>query len=156
MEKLVLDACCSSRMFWFDKEDDRAVFNDIRSESHILCDGRELTIKPDTQQDFTNMSEFNDNQFKLVVFDPPHLKNLGDESWMCKKYGKLSGDWQKMLTDGFKECFRVLDLHGVLIFKWNEDQIKVSEILKLTDQKPLFGHKSGKRSNTHWIAFIKS
>ena len=40
--KKVLDACCGSRMFWLDKNDDRAHFNDIRKESHILCDGREL------------------------------------------------------------------------------------------------------------------
>ncbi|MFX7021108.1 SAM-dependent methyltransferase, partial [Acinetobacter baumannii] len=32
---------------------------------------------------------------------------------------------------------------------------KVSEVLALTDQKPLFGHISGKRSNTHWITFMK-
>ncbi|TCB75630.1 SAM-dependent methyltransferase, partial [Acinetobacter sp. ANC 4177] len=39
--------------------------------------------------------------------------------------------------------------------KWNETQIKVSEILELTDQKPVFGHISGKRANTHWITFMK-
>lgn len=33
--------------------------------------------------------------------------------------------------------------------------IKVSEILKLTPEKPVFGHISGKRSNTHWICFMK-
>ena len=31
----------------------------------------------------------------------------------------------------------------------------VSEILALTDQQPLFGHKSGKRVNTHWMTFMK-
>lgn len=45
---------------------------------------------------------------------------------------------------------------GILIFKWNEDQIKVSEILALTNEKPLFGHKSGKRMSTHWITFMKA
>ena len=44
---------------------------------------------------------------------------------------------------------------GVLIFKWNETQIKVSEILELTNHKPVFGHISGKRANTHWITFMK-
>ena len=43
-----------------------------------------------------------------------------------------------------------------LIFKWNETDIKVSDILKLTSEKPIFGHKSGKRSNTHWICFQKN
>lgn len=46
--KTILDPCCGSRMFWFDKKDDRAVFTDKRSEQHILCDGRELIIEPDT------------------------------------------------------------------------------------------------------------
>lgn len=41
------------------------------------------------------------------------------------------------------------------MFKWNESEVKVSEILKLTDVKPLYGHKSGKRSDTHWIVFMK-
>jgi hypothetical protein len=44
---------------------------------------------------------------------------------------------------------------GVLIFKWNETQVTVSELLALTDEKPLFGHKSGKREKTHWITFMK-
>lgn len=37
----------------------------------------------------------------------------------------------------------------------NSCRYKVGEVLKLTDQKPIFGHKSGKRSNTHWICFMK-
>lgn len=37
----------------------------------------------------------------------------------------------------------------------NETDIKVSEILKLTSETPIFGHPSGKRSNTHWICFMK-
>lgn len=60
-----------------------------------------------------------------------------------------------MLAKGFKECFRVLKPGGFLIFKWNETDIKVSEVLKLTPEKPIFGHISGKRSNTHWICFMK-
>ncbi len=43
----ILDMCCGSRMFWFDKEDPRAVFSDIRAEEHTLCDGRHLVISPD-------------------------------------------------------------------------------------------------------------
>ena len=49
----------------------------------------------------------------------------------------------------------MLAIGGVLIFKWNETQIKVSEILELTNHKPVFGHISGKRANTHWITFMK-
>lgn len=59
------------------------------------------------------------------------------------------------LKAGFEECMRVLEPFGTLIFKWNENQIKVSEILTAIGQEPLFGHKSGKLSNTHWMSFMK-
>lgn len=152
--KKILDPCCGSRMFWFDKQDNRAVFTDKRKENHILCDGRELVIEPDMIMDFTNL-KFDDESFYIVVFDPPHLRKAGPDSWMAKKYGKLDENWPSMIRDGFAECFRVLKPNGTLIFKWNETQIKVSEILKLTDQKPVVGHISGKRANTHWICFLK-
>lgn len=29
-EKLILDACCGSRMFWFDKEEEHTIYGDIR------------------------------------------------------------------------------------------------------------------------------
>ena len=152
--KLILDACCGSRMFWFDKNHPSVIYADQRKEDHTLCDGRTLEISPDVQIDFRDMP-FNDGQFKLVVFDPPHLVKAGPQSWLALKYGKLNQDWREDIRKGFIECFRVLATDGVLIFKWNETQIKVSEILALTDQKPLFGHISGKRANTHWITFMK-
>ncbi len=153
--KPILDPCCGSRMFWFDKKDERAaVFTDKRSEQHTLCDGRELIIEPDMVMDFTDL-QFDDEQFHMVVFDPPHLRKAGKDSWMALKYGKLDETWPIMIRDGFAECFRVLKPNGTLIFKWNEDQIPVKDILALTDQKPVVGHRSGKRSNTHWICFLK-
>ncbi|EGL7480410.1 SAM-dependent methyltransferase, partial [Salmonella enterica] len=51
--------------------------------------------------------------------------------------------------------FRVLRPHGVLIFKWNETQIPVSQILALTDVKPAIGQRTGKNDKTHWIIFVK-
>ena len=152
--KTILDPCCGSRMFWFDKKDKRAVFTDKRSEHHTLCDGRELIIEPDIVMDFTDL-QFGDEQFHMVVFDPPHLRKAGKDSWMALKYGKLDETWPLMIRDGFAECFRVLKPNGTLVFKWNEDQIPVKDILALTDQKPVVGHRSGKRSNTHWICFLK-
>lgn len=71
------------------------------------------------------------------------------------KYGALYRDWQDMLSKGFAECFRVLKPNGTLIFKWSETDIKVSEVLALTKQNPVLGHISGKRSNTHWLLFVK-
>lgn len=152
--KLILDACCGSRMMWFDRQNENTVYADKRTETHTLCDGRSLEINPDIEMDFRDMP-FIDGQFKLVVFDPPHWIKAGAQSWLALKYGKLNQDWREDIRKGFSECFRVLATDGVLIFKWNETQIKVSEILALTDQKPLFGHISGKRANTHWITFMK-
>lgn len=156
----VLDCCCGSRMFWFDKNDTRAVFVDKRKETHVLTDttrkpgSRVLKIDPDCQADFTKLP-FGDETFSLVVFDPPHLIRAGKNGWLAKKYGKLEGDWREELSRGFAECFRVLRPEGTLIFKWNEDQVKVSEILALTPMRPLFGNRSGKAAKTHWIVFIK-
>ncbi|MGP5450335.1 SAM-dependent methyltransferase [Pseudomonas helleri] len=150
----ILDPCCGSRMFWFDKGDQRTLFGDIRDEQHVLCDGRALNVEPNVIMDFRSLP-FEDGAFKLVVFDPPHLTRAGRDSWLRAKYGILTSDWRDDLSKGFAECFRVLATDGVLIFKWNETQVKVSEILALTDQRPLFGHKSGKREKTHWITFMK-
>lgn len=151
----VLDPASGSRMFYFDHEDERVLFGDIRSEQHVLCDGRALDINPDAYTDFRSLP-FDDESFSVVVFDPPHLVNTGPKSWQAAKYGRLSKDtWRDDLAAGFAECFRVLKPEGVLIFKWAEVQIKVREILALTPRKPLIGHISGKASNTHWITWIK-
>ena len=151
----VLDVCCGSRMFYFDKHDTRVLFCDKRAESHILCDGRVVDINPDVQVDFTALP-FPDETFYQVCFDPPHLIKVGHNSWLAKKYGQLNkSTWQDDLRKGFSECFRVLKTNGTLIFKWNETDIPIKEILALTEHEPLFGHISGKRSNTHWISFIK-
>ncbi|EHF7342327.1 SAM-dependent methyltransferase, partial [Salmonella enterica] len=45
-QQTILDVCCGSRMFWFNKQDTRGVFADIRAETHTLCDGRRLVISP--------------------------------------------------------------------------------------------------------------
>lgn len=152
---LVLDACCGSKMLWFDNENPLTLFSDIRELETTLCDGRPLVIKPDTINDFRNLS-FNDGDFKIVVYDPPHLERAGDESWMALKYGKLTNQWRDDLAAGFSECFRVLEDNGILVFKWNETQIKTSEVLKCSPYKPMFGHISGKRADTHWILFMKN
>lgn len=156
----VLDACCGSRMFWFDRQDPRAVFVDKRRESHTLPDvsstggSRSLIIDPDQIEDFTALS-FADESFSLVVFDPPHLIRNGKNGWLAKKYGKLEGDWKDELRRGFAECFRVLKSEGTLIFKWNEHEVPVSQILALTPEPPLFGNRCGKTAKSHWIVFMK-
>ena len=150
--KRILDACCGSRMFWFDKENNDVLYMDNRVLTDTLCDGRTLEIKPDVVADFRNMP-FDDNTFYLVVFDPPHLIHAGEKSWLAKKYGKLDeNNWKEYISQGFNECMRVLKPNGTLIFKWNEEQIKLWEILKVIGYKPLLGNR---RSKTHWLVFMK-
>lgn len=155
----VLDACCSTRGFWFDKQDNRALFMDRRKEEcRIKPDAghpaRNLIVSPDIVADFTDMP-FPDETFWHVVWDPPHAR-FGETSVMAKTYGTLMGtDWREMIRGGFSECWRVLVPGGTLIFKWCEWEIPLREVLAQIPERPLYGHISGKRAQTHWVAFLK-
>lgn len=154
--KPVLDPASSMRSFYFDKKDKRVVFGDIREkETHLLTNGQTIHIEPDEVMDFRSIP-YPDESFQMVIFDPPHLFNLSEKSWIRKKYGVLDKEtWQDDISKGFSECFRVLKTNGTLVFKWNETSIPLREILKLTEHKPLIGHPSGKRMGTHWVLFLK-
>ena len=160
--KKILDPCCGSRMMWFNRQNPNVVFGDRRAETINLTDRshgnksgtRTLRIEPDTLIDFRALP-YPDNSFRLVAFDPPHLLRAGPKSWLAAKYGKLGENWRDDLHQGFAECFRVLDSDGVLVFKWNETQVKVKEVLALTEVQPLFGHPSGRKGLTHWYVFMK-
>lgn len=162
MGSRVLDPCCGGRMMWLDKNHADVIFGDIRKEtitvtdrSHGKKDGtRTLNIEPDFVLDFRNLP-FPDASFSLVSFDPPHLERAGPRSWLAAKYGKLSDDWRNDISAGFRECLRVLKPDGVLVFKWNETQVKVNEVLALAPIQPLFGHLSGRTGLTHWLVFMK-
>ena len=154
MGKRVLDVCCGAKMFYFDKNNPDVEFCDNRTLDDTLCDGRKLEIHPDTVADFTDLP-FESESFYVVVFDPPHLVQVGEKSWLAKKYGKLPSDWQTLIRKGFEECMRVLKPNGVLVFKWSEVDITVSEIIKTVGKEPVLGHKSGKLNKTHWLLFMK-
>ena len=157
----VLDVCCGTRMMWLDRQHPDVVFGDCRRETVTVTDRsngnlngtRTLRIEPDTLLDFRALP-YQDGAFRLVAFDPPHLHAVGPRSWLAAKYGKLSDNWRDDLRAGFAECFRVLDADGILIFKWNETQVKVGEVLALTPVQPLFGHLSGRKGLTHWLVFM--
>lgn len=86
-EHSILDMCCGSRMFWFNKQDTRALFTNIRAEEHELCDGRRLVISPDLISDFRSLP-FADSSFQLWCLThrtssawaslPGWVKNTGD------------------------------------------------------------------------------
>lgn len=159
MQKPILDPCCGSRMFYFDREDPRVLFGDIRTVDTQLKDSsmkagyRELHIHPDVEMDFRNLP-FDDCVFPLVIFDPPHLHHAGENSWLAKKYGKLPySGWKEYLGQGLSECWRVLRPNGTLVFKWNEDQIKLSELVDVFPNKPVIQHSKNK---TFFIVFFKT
>lgn len=134
--------------------DQRSETITVTDRSHGNASGtRTLRIEPDTLIDFRALP-YPDGSFRLVAFDPPHLVRAGQKSWLAAKYGKLGTDWRDDLRQGFAECFRVLDKDGVLVFKWNETQVKVTEVLALTPVQPLFGHISGRKGLTHWLVFM--
>ena len=155
--KKILDVCCGARGMWFNKHDERCLYLDKRSgihENDYPSGKKRIEIIPDEIGDFTDIKQ-PDNSFHLVVFDPPHIARESPPGEIRKRYGDLRGDWKTMLKSGFSECFRVLKPNGVLIFKWNEMEIPLKEILKLTDEKPLFGHRTTRNLKTHWVCFIK-
>jgi len=152
--KIILDVTCGNRSIWFQKKYPRALYLDIRKEKLFFDGTRKCFIEPDIIADFRELP-FKDNTFKLVVFDPPHLDNLGENAILAKKYGRLLPGWEDDITQGINECIRVLKPDGILIFKWSESRIKIGRILKLIKYKPLFGHNTGSNSQTIWLTFIK-
>ena len=163
----ILDPCCGGRMMWFNKKDTRCLFADQRqgrmvvrqhrpkSDKGSIRNRKDKVVNPDYIHDFRQMP-FEDNTFYHVVFDPPHIRNISIKSQLGFSYGSLSKEsWREDLKKGFSECFRVLKNNGTLVFKWNEVDIPLRKILELTDYKPLYGHKTGKKMLTHWVCFIK-
>ena len=154
-EVKILDACCGSKMFWYDKHEPHTTYIDNRSEVGQFKDRdyiRNVVVDPDIICDFRKLP-FDDNEFDLVIFDPPHLINAGDNSWLKIKYGLLpKDDWQSYISYGFAECMRVLKPTGTLLFKWSSAQISFSDVFKAIGQKPILGDRRGK---TRWSVFIK-
>ena len=50
----ILDACCGSRMFWFDKENPNATYMDIRQEKFEIH-SKKVNVNPDVVADFRDM-----------------------------------------------------------------------------------------------------
>lgn len=154
--KKILDACCGGRMMWFNKTHPDALYIDKRSfPPETMTNNQTFSVLPDIVMDFRSM-ELPDESFSLVVFDPPHIIRNSEAGYISRKYGVLSKEtWRDDIKQGFAECWRVLKPDGVLIFKWSESNIKVSEVLKLAPAQPLFGHKTTQHTNTIWLTFMK-
>ncbi len=156
-DKFILDACCSARQFWYNKNHPNTTYIDIRDEDKGCMKSRpNFSVRPDIVMDFRKM-DFPDNSFKLIVFDPPHMLTLGKTSMFRKRYGCLNAEtWQSDLKKGFNECWRVLEDYGTLIFKWNDTEIPLKEVLKQFPKEPLFGSTlRNTRNQSYWLCFMK-
>lgn len=146
----ILDVCCGSRMFWYDKKEPHTTYMDIRKAVYTTMyrgNERKIEVNPDVQADWKHIP-FADETFDLVVFDPPHLVRAGKTSWLAKKYGTIDlVEWPNEFHKAFNEIMRVM------IFKWNEEQIPIKEVLRAFGQQPILGDM---RSKTKWSVFIKS
>ncbi len=112
-----------------------------------------IEIDPDIQSDWKHIP-FADETFDLVVFDPPHLVRAGKTSWLAKKYGTIDlMGWPNEFHKAFQEIMRVMKPTGVMVFKWNEDQIPIKEVFKAFGKQPIVGDM---RSKTKWSVFIKT
>lgn len=127
----ILDPACGSKMFWFDKNESHTTYTDIRKEILTMKDRkytRKIIIDPDKVANFTDLP-FDEEEFNLIVFDPPHLNKVGANSWLAKKYGQLDrNSWPTDIEKGFKDVFTHIPY------------------------KPILGDKRG---HTRWFVFIK-
>jgi SAM-dependent methyltransferase len=158
MKKIILDVCCGGKMFWWDKSNPHVLFLDKRSkEKGFMKTRQNFEVKPDIVGDFRHLP-FEDASFKMVVFDPPHTirKNPETGGVIAERYGRLATEtWARDLQEGFQECWRVLEPHGTMIFKWAENDKKLKEIVPLFPAEPMFGSRVGARGKTIWLCFMK-
>ena len=163
VEEQILDATCGGRSIWLpnQKDHDQTLYVDKRELESTGQEGRTYNVDPDEIQDFRDL-EYADEQFDLVVFDPPHVtKPNGQEEglsgYVMKAYGALHAEtWQHDLRRGFEELFRVLKTGGVLVFKFADNAVDFDEVLELAPTEPLFGTTSKKNNiETRWFVFYK-
>ena len=154
--KNILDVCCGPRMMWFDKNHENTIYMDQRIErAGFIPERPNREVVPDIVADFRFLP-FEDERFQLVVMDPPHIHSAGDLFRMTMTFGKLNKQtWAYDIRKGVEEVFRVLKTNGILIFKWNETQIKKKSVLKAIGKTPLFGHPVLSKVPTHWFVFMK-
>lgn len=161
----ILDATCGGRTMWLpgNKDHDNTLYVDRREEEPGFHgqEGRTYGVDPDEIEDFRDLP-YADEQFSLVVFDPPHVIRDGGmedlSGYVQKKYGALHAEtWQNDLRRGFEELWRVLTSGGCLIFKFADNAADFDEVIDLAPVKPLFGTitRQGGDVENRWFVFHK-
>jgi len=150
----ILDACCGGRMWWWEKNHPLAIYMDQREVPSGTIEIRpNWNVSPDVIGDFRNMP-FDDESFRLVVFDPPHVvRKEPSQSFIRMKYGELHPNTeQDDLARGFSECWRVLAPGGTLVFKWAD---KLERVEPHFPTAPIVGTRSPRGGQTRWFIFYK-
>ena len=84
--------------------------------AHVEVTGSDIEPgrSPHGTADFRNLP-YDDEAFDVVVFDPPHLADGGEDSIMAQRYGTYGGDeLEDAVTRGAREAWRVARL-GVVV-----------------------------------------
>ena len=161
----ILDATAGYRGIWYQKNHPFVTWMDARKGKFTSYynpkNQRTYDVNPDVVTTWDNMP-FSDNEFDMIVFDPPHIVKKPSES-KCRmeiQYTSLDkNNWQKTLQDGFKHLFRVLKPCGILVLKWCETDIKIMDVIKLSPYQPLFANMSlehnGSERNSYMVIFLK-
>jgi len=150
----ILDACCGGRMWWWDKAHPLAVYMDERiAPPGSRPDRPRWEIKPNLLGDFRAMP-FEDEAFRLVLFDPPHEVRPGGIAGKVRmQYGSLRPETEEDdLRRGFSECWRVLARGGTLVFKWSG---KAARVTPFFPAQPVVGTRWAKGDATRWFIFYK-
>ena len=163
-EHEILDACCGGRMWWWNKNHPLAIYMDNRvvpkgQQTGIGSESRHgsgsWACEPDVVGDFRDMP-FDDETFRMVLFDPPHVIRDEIRGHVTLQYGALpKATAPEDLRRGFAECWRVLALGGSLIFKWAGDPGRVRPFFPAV---PIVGTKvvrGGGGLGTRWFVFYK-
>ena len=97
-DKFILDATAGFRSMWFNKKHPNCLYIDQRPE-----------CEPDIVADHRNLTQIPDNQFKLIVYDPPHIirSTIQSDTNVFRRFGVLRPDtW----TSDIKKSSRLLPL----------------------------------------------
>jgi len=157
----VLDATCGDRGVWVDKDDERAVFADLRVREPGFHgqEGRSYAVQPEIQADVRNLP-FAADAFDAAVYDPPHVIREGGMSQLSghvvKKYGALRAEtWRDDLRRAFMELYRVVRNGGTVAFKFSDVEVDFEEVTSLAPTLPLVGTTTRKKKNTEarWFLF---
>lgn len=72
------------------------------------------SAQTDLHLDFTSTG-LPDESFDLVVYDPPHLADLGEKAFMRRRYGTVKNDdFRATIEDGAREAWRIARV-GVIV-----------------------------------------